>query len=222
MTPRSSAPKLSYQEFRDIAKLELSGVACIAHQELVRRPENAVRWLRVLNSILQAVQHQNAAAKSHLHAHPGRLLSGGGELKREYHLAFRKYEHARARREEVLKHIADRVAEAKDIIIEQDAISAQALERLARRLLRCDTAVGPGRRPRSTGHTCIERSTHSDASQPSVMTTPRNKGSLNEMSLDPRHCHAIGKPNRRSFVDLLSRLQLLHHRPHIDQVDLLS
>lgn len=139
----SSEPQLKWHEFRDIAKLELSGNACRAHQELVRRPENAVRWLRVLRTTMQAVEQQTAAAKSFLHAHPGRQAVSG-ELAREYRKARRAYEVGHARREHVLMHIADRIAEAKDIITEQDAITARALELMASRLMKCDSLLGQG------------------------------------------------------------------------------
>ncbi|BBX30389.1 hypothetical protein GCM10009632_57060 [Mycolicibacterium alvei] len=92
---------------------------------------------------MQAVEQQTAAAKAFLNAHPGRRAVSG-ELARDYLRARRAYEVGHARREHVLMHIADRMAEAKDIITEQDKITARGLELLASRLIRCDRLLGQG------------------------------------------------------------------------------
>ncbi|MDA0252548.1 MAG: hypothetical protein O2892_15355 [Actinomycetota bacterium] len=135
-------PKLPWSVFRDIAKLELSGNANREHQELLRRPENAVRWLRVLMVIHRSIVAQNAAANAYLKAHTSPNRRGPQWMKIR-----QTYETQRGRREWVLAQVADRVAEAKDIIIEQDAISAEALETLATQILVCDRQLAAGKVP---------------------------------------------------------------------------
>lgn len=139
----SEARKIPYAEFRSIVQIELSGNANRAHQEVLRRPEYAVRWLRMLTTIWTAVERQNAAANASIQAHPGRRAQSGPAA-HDFRKAKRKHDAEHARREWVLTNLADRIAEAKDIICEQDAVSAEALERLATRLLRCDDLLKKG------------------------------------------------------------------------------
>lgn len=138
-----SAPKIPYREFRDLVKLDLTGNADPRIEALVRRPEYAVRWWRILDMTRKSIERQNAAAKMYLDAHPHRNTRGGVGAA-QYQQSLTEYHKERANREWVLMTIVDRMAEARETVTEQDGITAKSLEALTSALIRCDNLLTQG------------------------------------------------------------------------------
>lgn len=138
-----SDPPIPYREFRELVKLDLTGNADPRIEALVRRPEYAVRWWRILDMIRKSIERQNAAAKMNLDAHPHRTTYGGVGAA-QWQQSLTSYHKERAKREWVLITIVDRMAEAREAITEQDGITAKSLEALTSALIRCDDLLAQG------------------------------------------------------------------------------